>query len=173
MQPPPDITDLPYRRCVGIMLFNREGRVWVGRRVKDDGEASFEFLWQMPQGGIDPGEEPRETALRELFEETGLRSAEILAEHPDWLTYDFPPDVLARKGFRNRGQTQKWFALLHTGADSDFDLNAHDPVEFDDWRWEAIGAVPGLVVAFKRPVYEAVAAAFTPIAQRLAAGTAG
>lgn len=161
---------LPYRRCVGILLLNAERRVWIGRRVpKWDSEAGSARLWQMPQGGIDDGEEPREAALRELEEEVGTRNVEILAEHPQWLTYDLPKEALgiALKG-KYRGQTQKWFALRFLGRDGDFNIDGHNghEVEFDAWRWADSEEVPQLVVPFKRDVYEQVFAAFAPLLHR-------
>lgn len=155
---PVDYTSLPYRPCVGIMLINRQGLVWVGRRcvnIVEDGAN-----WQMPQGGIDPDEDPAAAALRELAEETGASAVEILRETPLWLHYDLPPELIGRalKG-RYRGQRQKWFAMRFTGADSDFNIDApaggHE-AEFDDWRWMRGTDLPGLIVPFKRRVYEAV-----------------
>ena len=158
---------MPYRRAVGMLLFNRDGLVWVGRRVpKWEGDGS-QFLWQMPQGGIDKGEKPREAALRELDEEIGTDRVEIIAKSKRWLTYDLPPQALgvAFKG-KYRGQTLKWFAMRFLGQDSDIDI-AERPghkVEFDDWRWVALEEVPKLVVPFKRPVYEAVVDEFGGLA---------
>jgi putative (di)nucleoside polyphosphate hydrolase len=161
---------LPYRRCVGIMLLNAAGQVWIGRRVpKWDSEQGATALWQMPQGGIDDGEEPAAAALRELEEEVGTRNADIVAEHPRWLTYDLPAEVLgiALKG-RYRGQTQKWFALRYRGSDTDFNIDGHGghEVEFDEWRWAAIDELPQLVVPFKRAVYDQVVAEFRPLTGR-------
>jgi len=146
----------PYRAGVGIMLVNREGLVFGGRRIDTPGNA-----WQMPQGGIDEGEEPRQAVLRELAEETGTDKAEIIAESGDWLSYELPPEVAARvwQG-RYRGQRQKWFALRFTGTDADFDLETHHQREFAAWRWLEPGRLPSLIVPFKRPVYEAVIAEF-------------
>ena len=146
----------PYRNGVGIMLINDRREVWVGRR---DGMA--DDAWQMPQGGIDAGETPRAAALRELAEETGTDKAEIIAESGDWLSYELPPEVAARvwQG-RYRGQRQKWFALRFTGADADFDLETHHQREFAAWRWMDSERLTRLIVAFKRPVYEAVIAEF-------------
>jgi putative (di)nucleoside polyphosphate hydrolase len=153
-----DYASLPYRPCVGIMLINRDGLVWVGRRrqhIVEDGAN-----WQMPQGGIDPDEDPAVAALRELAEETGASSVEILRETPKWLHYDLPPELVGRalKG-QYRGQRQKWFAMRFTGADSDF--NIHAPAggleaEFDDWRWMRGSELPAVIVPFKRQVYRAV-----------------
>lgn len=161
---------LPYRPCVGITLINRSGLVFVGRRREDAGpeHVSGDRAWQMPQGGVDPREAPRDAALRELFEETNVSADSVvfLAEAPDWLAYDLPPDVLkqAWKG-RYRGQTQKWFAFGFLGADAEIDvLNPGGGAyksEFDTWRWEAIEALPDLIIPFKRPVYATVVEAFS------------
>ena len=158
---------LPYRPCVGAMLLNRQGSVFVGRRIDQTAES-----WQMPQGGIDPGEAPEIAVLRELKEEIGTNNAEILAVHPDWITYDLPPHLLGRvwKG-RYRGQSQKWFALRFLGEESEIDLSAHHP-EFDAWRWVEIDDLTRFVVPFKRDVYQQIIAAFRPLARSLAASGA-
>jgi putative (di)nucleoside polyphosphate hydrolase len=158
-------TALPYRECVGIMLINRQGLVWVGRRVpKWLGDRSA-HIWQMPQGGIDAGEDEEAAALRELAEETAVRSVEVLGATPGWLAYDLPAELIgiALKG-RYRGQRQKWFAMRFTGPDSEIDIRARDgrKAEFDAWRWADVAEVPALVVPFKRQVYEDVLAAFAP-----------
>ncbi len=150
-----------YRANVGIALFHRDGRVFVGKRAR----ASGRYVWQMPQGGVDEGEEPRGAALREMQEEIGVRPDQvtILAETADWLMYDFPPEIqaaMARKG-PYRGQKQKWFALRFHGRDEDIVLDAHTP-EFDAWRWLPLDNTPGLVIPFKRSVYEEVARRFAP-----------
>lgn len=149
--------ELPYRRCVGAMVFNRAGLVFVGRRlVEEFGEA-----WQMPQGGVDKGEDLREAVLRELHEETGIKSVKVEAEAADWFTYDLPGEAIgvALKG-KYRGQTQKWFALRFAGADSEVDLAAHGHPEFDAWKWVPIDEVVRLIVPFKREVYQKVVQAF-------------
>lgn len=126
--------------------------------------------WQMPQGGIDEGEEPLAAAQRELFEETNISSVSLLAEAPQWLSYDLPSEALdGRWKGRYRGQTQKWFAFRFKGADGEIDIarpggGAFEP-EFDAWRWEPIEALPGLIIPFKRPVYEAVVEAFKSFAR--------
>jgi putative (di)nucleoside polyphosphate hydrolase len=156
--------DRGYRPCVGIMLFDDTGRIFVGRRV---GKAQDN--WQMPQGGIDAGEEPREAAMRELAEEVGTDKAEIVAESKDWLRYDVPETIAGRlwRG-RFRGQRQKWFLMRFRGTDADIDLDAHHP-EFDDWRWIPPEEAPTLIVEFKRDVYRRVVAEFAPqIARRIA-----
>jgi putative (di)nucleoside polyphosphate hydrolase len=154
--------DLPYRLCVGIMLINRAGQVWIGRRrSRWAGDASG-YIWQMPQGGIIPGEGCQAAALRELAEETGAVSIEVLAEAPRWLSYDLPDELLgvALKG-RYRGQRQKWFAMRFTGNDSEIDIAPRDrKAEFDDWRWAPVEEIPRLIVPFKRQVYEDVTRAF-------------
>jgi len=148
--------DLPYRPCVGIMLINREGLVWVGRRRPKWAGYGSAHIWQMPQGGITPGEGERAAALRELEEETGVASVELLAEAPDWLSYDLPPDLLgiALKG-RYRGQRQKWFAMRFTGKESEIDIapRGGHKAEFDAWRWADAAELPHLTVPFKRQVY--------------------
>ena len=145
------MSDLPYRPCVGIMLVNKSGKVFAGKRIDQTVEG-----WQMPQGGIDKGESPRQAALRELLEEAGTDKAEIIAELPDWLTYDLPEHLIgvAFHG-KFRGQKQKWFLMRFTGEDNDIDLYAHEP-EFSDWKWFGLDELPGLIVPFKRPTYEAV-----------------
>ncbi|HKU54145.1 MAG TPA: RNA pyrophosphohydrolase [Rhizomicrobium sp.] len=152
-------SDLPYRPCVGIMLFNRDGEVFVGKRIDQTVEG-----WQMPQGGIDKGETPRQAALRELQEEVGTDKAEIIAEMEDWVTYDLPKHLVgvAFKG-KYKGQRQKWFALRFTGQDSDIDLAAHEP-EFSAFQWVSLEALPALIVPFKRDTYKAVIAAFQNLA---------
>ncbi len=161
------IDDLPYRPCVGVMLLNREGRVFVGRRRSEAGpeHVSNGYAWQMPQGGIDPGEDPYQAALRELHEETNVRSVTLLAEAPEWYSYDLPSLVAGRawKG-RYRGQIQKWFAFRFEGEDSEIDIRkpggGHHRPEFDEWRWEEMRRLPELIIPFKRAVYDRVVAAF-------------
>jgi putative (di)nucleoside polyphosphate hydrolase len=159
---------LPYRLNVGIMVLNAKGQIWIGRRpdsVNDpEGRGTW---WQMPQGGIDAGEDPRQAALRELFEETNIKSATIIAETKDWHTYDLPPEVIARAwGGKYRGQKQKWFAARFTGPDSEISITppaGHD-VEFIEWRWGSLTELPSLIVPFKRAVYTAVLAEFGHLA---------
>ena len=152
-------SELPlYRPGVGIMLVNPEGRVFVGRRIDVPGGLA---AWQMPQGGIDPGETPGEAALRELHEEVGTGKVAILAESRSWLHYDLPAEMATLPwGGRYRGQRQKWFAMRFTGVDADIDPAATDHPEFDAWEWVAPGRLCELIVPFKRPLYEAVVAEF-------------
>lgn len=152
-----------YRPNVGVVLFNRYGRVWYGKRVGHDENAGAEeavFCWQMPQGGVDDKEDIIAAAYRELKEETGASKARLLALTTGWLAYDFPK---AYKKDRWKGQRQKWAAMLYEGEDSDFDLCADDHQEFDDWRWGELEDAPGLIVPFKRPVYEEMVAAYLPL----------
>lgn len=154
---------LPLRSSVGIVLLNAKGLVWIGRRrPKWVGDHSAE-IWQMPQGGIEKFEPASIAALRELREETGVTNVEILAEHPEWLTYELPEDLvgIALKG-RYRGQRQKWFAMRFNGDDRDIDISGGEDqkAEFVAWRWAPIDIVPKLIVPFKRPVYEQVVRAF-------------
>ncbi len=165
------VEDLPYRPCVGVVLINSQGLVFVGRRKKEAGPEHVDdrHSWQMPQGGIDQGEDPYTAALRELAEETNVTSVSLLAETPDWLTYDLPAEVIgiAWKG-RFRGQKQKWFAFRFEGEESEIDIanpaGGHKP-EFDAWRWERMANLPDLIIPFKRPVYESVVAAFARFAK--------
>jgi putative (di)nucleoside polyphosphate hydrolase len=147
-------SDLPYRPCVGIMLFNRDGKVFVGKRIDQTVEG-----WQMPQGGIDKGESPKQAVLRELKEEVGTDKAEIINEMEDWVTYDLPEHLIgvAFHG-KYRGQKQKWFALRFTGEDRDIDLTSYEP-EFSAFKWVDLKALPGLIVPFKRDTYKVVIAA--------------
>ncbi len=161
---------LPYRPCVGIMLLNREGRAFVGRRADrgDDPEGAGQW-WQMPQGGVDEGEEPEDAARRELFEETGVRSASIIARAKDWLVYDLPEELIgfAWEG-RFRGQKQMWFAARFEGPESEINLaprHGHEP-EFDAWQWVRVEELPLLIVPFKRAVYECVVEEFAPLLKR-------
>jgi putative (di)nucleoside polyphosphate hydrolase len=159
-----------YRPNVGIALFNAEGRVLIGRRFRDDGpEIILPGLeWQMPQGGVDEGEDFRAAALRELWEETGVKRAIHLAE-TDWLAYDFPPydGPSTHRLAKFRGQRQKWFALRFIGRDDEIDPTTprnDQPAEFDAWRWERLDRVADLVVPFRREVYREVARQFQKFA---------
>jgi putative (di)nucleoside polyphosphate hydrolase len=164
--------DLPYRPCVGVMVLNAQGLVWVGRRIPiaDSEHAGTSKLWQMPQGGIDPGEDPYPAALRELYEETGMKTVSLLAEAPDWINYDLPADLIGigLKG-RYRGQTQKWFAFRFEGDESEIAINpppgGHE-AEFDAWDWKPMAELPNLIVPFKRGVYETVVSTFSSLGAR-------
>ena len=170
--PPPgvdpiaDLGHLPYRPNVGAVLFDRRGLVFVARRADLPPAEADVSGWQFPQGGIDGDEMPRRAVLREMHEEIGTDRAEVIAEHPDWLTYDFPPHlrVDGRKA-AFRGQRQRWFALRFTGQDSDIRLDAEPVPEFDAWRWVALDAAPALAVEWKRPVYAVLAESFAPYAR--------
>lgn len=160
MTPDPEL----YRPNVGLAVFHPTGLVWLGKRAGQDGP----YQWQLPQGGIDAGEAPREAAFRELQEETGIRASNVslLEETDDWFYYDFPPDIRAKQRKRYLGQRQKWFAFRFLGKDSDIRLDEHTP-EFSDWRWSTFDMAVDLVIPFKRAVYEAAARRF----QRYAAGS--
>lgn len=165
-------SSLPLRPCVGVMLLNLEGRVWVGRRIsKKDAEGAGRG-WQMPQGGIDPGEEPEAAAIRELREETGITSAKLLFRAKDWLSYELPSHLVGKAwGGRYRGQRQMWYAAKFEGEDGEIDLagNPKHKPEFDAWRWCDLSELPNLIVPFKRRIYEALVLEFTPlIGERLA-----
>jgi putative (di)nucleoside polyphosphate hydrolase len=151
-----------HRPCVGVMLLNEAGQAFIGRRRPKGPQdrVASPYEWQMPQGGIDAGEAPFEAALRELFEETNVRSVALLGESVDWLSYDLPLDSSMRWKGRYVGQSQKWFAMRFTGSESEIDIHrpgggGHAP-EFDAWRWETPARLPALVVPFKRKVYEGV-----------------
>lgn len=153
-----------YRPNVGVVLFNREGRVWYGRRAG----TSAPYNWQFPQGGIDAGEDLEAAARRELHEETGVLSAKLIGRTPDWVVYDFPPEALnnakAWRGFI--GQKQMWFAFLFTGEESEIDLNGDEEIEFEAWRWGELSEACELIVPFKRKAYEQVVSAFLPLTRQ-------
>ena len=160
---PLDPATLPYRPNVGAALFARDGRVLVGRRAD---MVADQPIWQMPQGGIDDGEAPRDAVIRELGEEIGTANATILGEHAEWLSYDFPPHLLGRalRG-RFRGQRQRWFALRFEGTDDEIRLDRHPAdIEFDRWRWIALADLLTLPVGFKAPIYRVLQDSFARFA---------
>ena len=164
--PKADGHDLPYRLNVGAVLFNPLGQVLVARRADLPNIEGPVGGWQLPQGGIDAGEDPRGAVLRELAEEIGTDRAGIIGEHPDWLTYDLPAELIgiALQG-RYRGQRQRWFALRFTGIDADICLDADPHPEFDAWRWAELSELPALAVDFKRPIYTVLARSFRHFAR--------
>jgi len=154
-----DISKLPYRPCVGAMILNACGLVWIGHRFDmPNSEEARGRWWQMPQGGIDKGEDPANAVMREVREETGMTSLHVAAELPGWHNYDLPLELKGKMwGGKYRGQTQKWFALRFTGADSEVVISGvGHKAEFDAWRWAAPSELLDLVVPFKRDVYRAV-----------------
>ncbi|MBW8783640.1 MAG: RNA pyrophosphohydrolase [Novosphingobium sp.] len=157
-----DPVSLPYRPCVGVMLVNGDGKVFVGKRIDNkEGDA-----WQMPQGGVDDGEDLRTAVWRELYEETGVTqdNAVLIAQAPEELLYDLPPELVGKlwKG-RYRGQRQAWMLARFTGSDADVDIAAHDPPEFCEWKWVDPETLPDLIVPFKKRVYRAVLEQFRPL----------
>jgi putative (di)nucleoside polyphosphate hydrolase len=176
-KPRPDRESLPYRDCAAAAVFNRDGKVFIGRRMAEPGDdrSEVEAPWQMPQGGIDPGESPLAAAQREVFEETNMRSLRLLAEAPEWLTYDLPEEVIgiALKG-KYRGQRQRWFAFAFEGDDAEVDVaqpgGGAFRAEFDRWRWEDLSRTPELIVPFKREVYLRIIDVFGDVPGRIKAG---
>ena len=159
------MSTLLYRPNVGAVLFNRDGRVFVARRADLPNAEGSPGGWQLPQGGIDPDEDPCAAVLRELAEEIGTDRAEIIGEHPEWLIYDLPPELVGvALGGRYRGQMQRWFALRFTGEDSDIRLDADPDPEFDAWRWAELAELSALAVDFKRPIYRVLATSFARFA---------
>jgi putative (di)nucleoside polyphosphate hydrolase len=159
---------LPYRPCAGLTVFNDKGRVFIGRRIDGPEHVDNVHVWQMPQGGIDPGEDPWPAALRELYEETNIRSIEKLGEIEEWLVYDIPREIVGQAwNGKYRGQTQKWYALRFTGNEREINIahpaGGHDP-EFVEWRWESLANLPDMIVPFKRAVYERVVREFSRFA---------
>ncbi len=157
-QPP---TDLPYRPCAGVVLFNKSGQVFVGQRLD-----TYPDAWQLPQGGIDNGEDPAAAALRELQEETGTGSVEIIGEVDDWLNYDLPPDLRGKvwQG-RYRGQTQKWFAMRFLGDESEINPTSVEQPEFATWKWADLAEIPEMAVAFKKSIYQTLVNEFARFAK--------
>ena len=149
-----------YRPNVGVVLFHPDGHVWLGRRAK----TPEPYNWQFPQGGVDDGEDLETAARRELAEETGVTSVDLLAKTEEWIAYAFPADYGGTKQARGfAGQKQKWFAFRFTGDESEIDLETHGDIEFDAWRWGRLDEAPDLIVPFKRKAYEQVVAAFAPL----------
>lgn len=166
----PSHKSLPYRPCAGMMVLNRKGLVFIGRRTDGPEHVDATHVWQMPQGGIDEDEDSYAAALRELYEETSIRSVQKLGEIADWLTYDLPGGV-AKKAWsgKYRGQKQKWYALRFTGKDSEINIDdpggGHKP-EFVEWKWVAMSELPDLVIPFKRLTYERVVKEFQRFARQ-------
>jgi len=156
---------LPYRPNVGAVLFNRGGLILVARRADMPNAEGAAGGWQLPQGGVDEDEDLRVAVLRELEEEVGTARAEIIAEHPEWLNYDLPPELIGKAlGGRYRGQTQKWFALRFLGDDAEIRLDLDPHPEFDAWRWAPLAELPAMAVPFKRAIYERLARDFAGLA---------
>ncbi|GAA5106201.1 RNA pyrophosphohydrolase [Bartonella jaculi] len=157
---------LPYRKCVGTLVFNDKGKVWVGRRLMAcaPAETEISYRWQLPQGGIDENEEPLDAACRELYEETGMRSVKLLKEAQDWFHYDFPQELIGcTLNNKYRGQMQKWFAFKFTGELSEIMINPPpdgNKAEFDQWKWVDLEALPSIVVSFKKHVYMKIVSEF-------------
>lgn len=157
---PDEIAALPYRPCVGVVLANAQGKVFAGQRIDAKDLGTDATAWQMPQGGVDKGETPRDAALRELWEETGVSAdlVEVEAEHPDWLTYDLPPELVASgkvwKG-KFKGQEQRWFLMRFKGTDDQVDIATEHP-EFSTWTWIDPDEMIARIVPFKRDIYRAV-----------------
>ena len=150
-----------YRANVGVVLFHRDGRVWLGRRA----HTPPPHQWQFPQGGVDADEDLEAAARRELAEETGAVSVSYLSRTDGWIIYDYPAGFAGAKASRGyRGQKQVWFAFRFEGQEAEFDLGGHHEPEFDAWRWGDLSEAPGLIVPFKRAVYETVVAAFARFA---------
>ena len=149
------MSDPLYRSGIGLMIRNRDNMIFMGERLDNPGH------FQMPQGGIDEGEEPETTVFRELYEETGIRNAGIIAQMDEWLYYDFPEDWRKRLfNGRYKGQRQKWFLLDFAGEDSEIDLKAHEVQEFSSYQWALAETVPALAIGFKKETYEKVLADF-------------
>lgn len=156
---------LPYRDNVGAVLFNAAGKVLVARRADMPQAEAAAGAWQLPQGGLDAGEDPAEAVFREMAEEIGTRNAAILAEHPDWLHYDLPAHLVGKAlGGKYRGQRQKWFALRFLGDEAEIRLDLDPHPEFDAWRWAELAELPAMAVAFKRDIYAALARDFARFA---------
>ena len=155
------LSDLPYRTCAGAVLFNKFGQVFVGQRLD-----TYQQAWQLPQGGIDDGEDPATAAVRELEEEIGTGNVEIIGEVEDWLSYDLPPELMGKvwQG-RYRGQTQKWFALRFLGDDSEIDPAAVEHPEFSAWKWVDLEEIPEIAVSFKKSIYQTLVSEFTRFAK--------
>ena len=160
-----DPSSQPKRPNVGAVLFNADGLVFIGRRRQHPTQEAAPGGWQLPQGGIDPNEDPRVAIFRELAEEIGTDRAEIIGEHPEWLTYDLPTEIIGTAlGGKYRGQRQRWFALRFIGDDADINLQAEEHPEFDTWRWARLDELPELAVPFKRAIYETLVVSFARFA---------
>ena len=158
--------NLPYRPCVGIVVLNEQNKVWIGQRIapKNSEYSKSDKPWQMPQGGIDKGEDPLEAAKRELWEETGIKTASLIAQTKDWLTYDLPKDLIGT-GLKGKfcGQKMMWYAFRFEGSETEIAINpppGQEKAEFSAWRWADMSELPELVIPFKRDVYKAVVSEF-------------